>query len=168
MTAAHNGTSQSADVQFVADAGTARVAVLAVEDDGAVADDVDSNSVQAVVTDAHDNPVSGAAVAFTATNGATVAPATGTTGADGRVTVTLTSTTAGTSTVTAAHNGTSQSADVQFVADAGTARVAVLAVEDDGAVADDVDSNSVQAVVTDAHDNPVSGAAVAFTATNGA
>ncbi|QWZ75479.1 Ig-like domain-containing protein (plasmid) [Enterobacter roggenkampii] len=163
MTAAHNGTSQTADVQFVADATTARVAELDLMEDGAVADGTAANSVQAVVTDASGNPVSGAAVAFTATNGAVLAAATGTTGADGRVTVTLTSTRAGASTVTAAHNGTSQTADVQFVADATTARVAELDLMEDGAVADGTAANSVQAVVTDAYDNPVSGAAVAFT-----
>ncbi|RAY95720.1 hypothetical protein DP187_24305 [Enterobacter cloacae] len=168
MTAAHNGTSQSADVQFVADAGTARVAVLAVEDDGAVADDVDSNSVQAIVTDAHDNPVSGAAVAFTATNGATVATIAAT-GADGRVTVTLTSTRAGTSTVTAATNGTSQSADVQFVADATTAGIDLLvAIDSDTVIANGIATGRLQALVTDANSNPVSGATVTFTATNGA
>ncbi|RAY95961.1 hypothetical protein DP187_24070, partial [Enterobacter cloacae] len=168
VTAVTNGTSQSADVQFVADAGTARVTGLTAVSSNAVADGTAANSVQAIVTDASGNPVSGAAVAFTATNGATVAPATGTTGADGRVTVTLTSTTAGTSTVTAAHNGTSQSADVQFVADAGTARVTGLTAVSSNAVADGTAANSVQAIVTDASGNPVSGAAVAFTATNGA
>ncbi|QWZ75480.1 Ig-like domain-containing protein, partial (plasmid) [Enterobacter roggenkampii] len=94
VTAAHNGTSQTADVQFVADATTARVAELDLMEDGAVADGTAANSVQAVVTDASATRYP-CAVAFTATNGAVLAAATGTTGADGRVTVTLTSTRAG-------------------------------------------------------------------------
>src|SRR5690606_37024693 len=76
-----------------------------------------TNSVKAVVTDANGNPLSGVAVSFSATNGATVVTPNGTTGADGSVTVTLTSTTAGQSTVTATANGSSAAVPVTFSVD---------------------------------------------------
>ena len=162
------GNSRSVDTTFVADTATLRVTGLAVTEDGAIANGGDTNAVRATVSDAHGNPVSGAAVGFTTTNGATVSP-TGTTGADGTVTVTLTSSTSGVSTVTADANGSRQSADVNFVSDQSTAdiRNGALTLPVDGSVADGTAVNRASALVTDANGNSVSGVDVVFTLSNG-
>ncbi|WP_048702442.1 MULTISPECIES: Ig-like domain-containing protein, partial [Enterobacter] len=69
------------------------------------------------------NLVSGVAVTFTATNGATVTTASATTDADGIATTTLTNTKSGVAKVTASINGNSQSVDTTFVADSSTATI---------------------------------------------
>ncbi|MCS3491020.1 inverse autotransporter beta domain-containing protein [Enterobacter sp. SLBN-59] len=143
---------------------------LTVTRNNAVANGTDTNAVQATVTDANGNPVSGQAVSFTATNGAVVTVTSASTGEDGVATATLTNTKAGAAAVTASVGSSSQTVDTTFVADGGTAAIASgdLKVTRNNAVANGTDTNAVQATVTDANGNPVSGQAVSFTATNGA
>ena len=86
---------------------------LSVITDNSPANGVATNSVQALVTDANNNPVANAVVSFTASNGALIA-ASATTGVDGKVLVTLTNTSAGDSQVIATINGTSQRVTVHF------------------------------------------------------
>ncbi|WP_412774885.1 Ig-like domain-containing protein, partial [Yersinia pekkanenii] len=138
---------------------------LTVTTDNAIANGSATNGVQATVTDANGNPVSGLAVSFSADNGATIA-ASGTTGADGIATATLTNTAAGISAVTAAVNGNSQRVDTTFVADETTKVITAgnLTVTTDNAIANGTATNGVQATVTDANGNPVSGQAVSFSA----
>ncbi|HGY4723581.1 TPA: beta strand repeat-containing protein, partial [Citrobacter amalonaticus] len=171
VTAALNGQTQTADVNFVADGATATLtaANLKVITNNALANGVATNSVKALVTDAGGNPVPGVTVNFTADNGATLAGS-GVTGADGTIIRTLTSTTAGTSVVTATVNGTSQTTGVVFKADSTTATLAAgsLVAVTTGAVANGTAQNSVKATVTDRYGNPVSGVTVNFAATNGA
>ncbi|WP_412774884.1 Ig-like domain-containing protein, partial [Yersinia pekkanenii] len=166
-----NSASQRVDTTFVADETTAVITAgnLTVTTDNAIADGTATNGVQATVTDANGNPVSGQAVSFSADNGATIA-ASGTTGADGTVSETLTNTAAGVSNVTATVNGSSQRVDTTFVADDTTAEITAgnLTVTTDNAIADGTATNAVQATVTDANGNPVSGQAVSFSADNGA
>ncbi|HED1254299.1 Ig-like domain-containing protein [Citrobacter amalonaticus] len=171
VTASINGNSESVNVTFTADAGSAHIADGALErvTNDAVANGSATNSVKATVTDANGNPLSGQTVNFSADNGATIA-ASGTTGDDGTVTMTLTSTVAGDSTVTASINGSSQSVSVTFVADTSTARIADGALErvTNDALANGSATNSVKATVTDANGNPLSGQVVNFSAGNGA
>ncbi|WP_263972689.1 Ig-like domain-containing protein [Citrobacter amalonaticus] len=171
VTASINGNSESVNVTFTADAGSAHIADGALErvTNDAVANGSATNSVKATVTDANGNPLSGQTVNFSADNGATIA-ASGTTGDDGAVTMTLTSTVAGDSTVTASINGSSQSVSVTFVADTSTARIADGALERvaNDALANGSATNSVKATVTDANGNPLSGQVVNFSADNGA
>ncbi|EMP8907067.1 inverse autotransporter beta domain-containing protein, partial [Klebsiella variicola] len=171
VTATVNGKTQTVPVNFAADGTTAGLgntgAGLSTVADNAVADGNATNSVRAVVTDARGNPVAGAAVSFTADNGATVA-ASGTTGADGSVTVTLKSVTAGQSTVTASINGSSATTATRFIANAGTAGFSGNpVVTGDSAVANGTDKVGVDFKVTDAGGNPLAGQSVTITTGNG-
>ncbi|PSH18079.1 invasin-like inverse autotransporter protein, partial [Yersinia pseudotuberculosis] len=151
------------DTTFVA--GAVDSITLTTPVNGAVADGVDANSVQAVVRDSGGNPVTGATVVFSSSN-ATVQITTviGTTGADGIATATLTNTVAGTSNVVATVDSITDNIDTLFVA--GAVDSITLTTPVDGAVADGVDANSVQALVQDVGGNPVSGATVVFNSTN--
>jgi len=165
------GSFRQVTVNFLADSSTATITAgnLKILDDNAVANGVATNEVEVIVTDAYGNPVPGQPVTFTASNSATVLTL-GMSNAAGVVIATLTSTTAGISRVTATVNSSSQSADTTFVADASTATItgANLTVLEDNSIANGVATNRVQALVTDAFDNPVPGQAVTFTANNGA
>ncbi|WP_412774883.1 Ig-like domain-containing protein, partial [Yersinia pekkanenii] len=168
-----NSASQRVDTTFVADETTAEITAgnLTVTTDNAIANGTATNAVQATVTDANGNPVSGQAVSFSADNGAEVSTVIGTTGADGIATATLTNTVAGISAVTATlSNSASQRVDTTFVADDTTAEITAgnLTVTTDNAIANGTATNGVQATVTDANGNPVSGQAVSFSADNGA
>ncbi|MFP2237278.1 Ig-like domain-containing protein [Pseudescherichia vulneris] len=171
ITATVNGSQRSVTVTFLADGNSAHISSgsLRVTANNAVANGSATNQVQATVVDEHDNPVNGATVLFSASNGATI-DAQGTTDASGNVTVSLASKTAGVSTVTATVNGGSQTTDVTFIADSSTAtiREGDLSVITDNAIANGIAANQVQVSVSDANGNPVAGQRVDFTASNGA
>ncbi|MGX9834552.1 Ig-like domain-containing protein [Enterobacter dykesii] len=171
VTAKVNGNSQSVDTTFVADSGTASISSgnLTVTTDNAKADGTATDAVKAIVTDANGNLVSGVAVTFTATNGATITTASATTDTDGIATTTLTNTKSGVAKVTATVNGNSQTVDTTFVADSSTATISSgnLTVTTDNAKADGSATNAVKAIVTDAKGNLVKDVTVTFTATNG-
>lgn len=171
ITATVNGSLQSATVTFTADGDSAHIAAgsFTATINNAVANGSAANQVQATVVDDHDNPVSGALVSFSATNGATI-DAQGRTDASGHVSASLTSLTAGGSSVTATVNGGTQRVDVTFIADRSTATVRAddLTVITDNALANGLAANQVQVRVTDANDNPVGGQDVDVTASNGA
>ncbi|WP_284201994.1 Ig-like domain-containing protein, partial [Citrobacter braakii] len=167
VTATVNSSNQSVDTHFIADTASAILSSISTVSDNAVANGTATNSVKAVVQDAYSNPLSGMTVRFSADNGASIA-ATGITGADGSVTVTLTSTTAGLSTVTALLNNSNQRVDTHFIADTASAYLSSIDRVSDDAAANGTATNSVKAVVLDAKRNPVSGATVEFSATNGA
>ncbi|TBL94519.1 hypothetical protein EYY95_00085, partial [Hafnia alvei] len=89
----------------------------------AKADGVDTNTVQAKVTDAQGNAVPNATVNFTADNGAGVVTSSTTTDNQGLASTNLTNVKAGTTKVTAAVNGHSQTVDTTFIADDSTATI---------------------------------------------
>ncbi len=164
-----NGQSEMKTTHFIADAATARIVSLTVTRDGSLANGSDANTVRAVVADAHNNLLIGVNVNFNATNGATLSQGSVVTGTDGIVDNSLTNTLAGDSVITASlATGSIQTASVSFNADPSTARLATLTVTHDGSAANGSDANTVQAVVTDAHNNPLIGINVTFSATNGA
>ncbi|WP_167458071.1 Ig-like domain-containing protein [Rahnella woolbedingensis] len=169
FTAEANGQSQSVSVNFVPDSGTAQIASgsLTVTRNNAVANGKDTNSVLLKVTDANGNALADQTVAFTADNGATIAPD-GVSGSDGTLSVPVTSTVAGEDKVTASINGSSQSVTMSFSYDAETATVSTLSVVDNNALANGTATNSVKAVVLDAQGNAVPDVAVTFSADNGA
>ncbi|MFK3663527.1 Ig-like domain-containing protein, partial [Scandinavium sp. NPDC088450] len=171
VTASVNGSSQSVVLNFVADDNSAHIAngALTVSQNNAVANGTAVNSVQARVSDARGNPVTGAIVAFSASNGAIIVPQ-GTTDVNGLITVNLSSKKAGVSTVTATVNGSSQQIDTTFVADGGTAQIGAgdLTVVADNAIANGTAANQVQVEVSDANGNPVTNQAVSFGASSGA
>ncbi|MBG6244453.1 hypothetical protein CS369_05885 [Candidatus Symbiopectobacterium sp. 'North America'] len=101
---------------------TLMAANLAVTQDNVVANGLDTNAVQAFVTDAGSNPLSGQVVTFLTNNCATVTNVAVTTNAEGIASTTLTNTQSGVTTVTARlTNSASQRVETRFVADDNTA-----------------------------------------------
>lgn len=168
VTAAVYGSSENIDVTFVADAATAVLSELVVISDDALADGVRDNSVRATVQDAHGNPISGVTVAFSTDNGASITANSVMTDVNGQIVASLTHTLAGQSWVTAEANSSSRSVAVNFVADAASASLSNLEVTLNNAVANGSAANGVQATVTDAYGNPLTGVTVIFNADNGA
>ncbi len=169
VTATVNGNSQSVDVTFIPDSTTATIlsGALTLTHDNAIANGVAQNEVKAMVTDATGNGVPNQVVTFSANNN-TVIAASGTTDSQGVVILPLTNTTAGVIRVTATVNGNSQSVEATFIADESTATIirGAFSIEDDGAVANGVATNSVKAVMTDALGNRVPNMLVNFSANN--
>ena len=123
-----------------------------------------------IVRDAANIPIAGIPVAFESTGDGSVSPASVTTGSDGTATVTSWTlrTTAGSNTLTAsAANETTDTTSFTFTA-TGTAGPATQITKNGG----DSQSATVETAVAtppsvkvmDAHNNPVSGATVLFTA----
>jgi adhesin/invasin len=141
---------------------------MTVVTNNAPADGTATNEVTAKVTNGNGTAVAGQIVTFTATNGATVTPLTGTTGADGIARARLTSTTAGDSVVTAAlSNGSTATITVNFIT-AAQIEVNSLTVTTNNAAADGNATNAVQLRVVNGNGVPVTGQGVTFTATNSA
>ncbi|MGL4724687.1 MAG: Ig-like domain-containing protein [Scandinavium sp.] len=172
VTARVNGGSTSKTATFVADSTTATIvdANLTIDPDGSLANGSAKNGVTAVVTDAQGNLVSGAAVSFSVSTGASLQTVTGTTGADGKASATVTSTTAGSYTVSATVNSNTTSKPTRFIADSSTATItsANLVISPDNAIANGMDVDGVTATVTDAQGNIVPGVEVAFSVATGA
>jgi hypothetical protein len=169
ITAHINSSSQSVDMTFAANTGTARVATFTTEQDGAVADGVATNSVKAHVVDSNNNPVPDLTINFLALNGATITPS-GTTDTNGDVAMTLTNTKAGDSVVYAQVNGNYASTTATFIPDSNTAEIVsgALKITANKATADGRMQNRVEVTVTDANGNVVESQSVDFTASNGA
>ncbi|WP_244584310.1 inverse autotransporter adhesin IatC [Escherichia coli] len=167
VTASINTSSQSRDVTFIADVGTAKIADLVVIKDGSEADGSTANTLRVRVTDAFGNTLAGQTVSVLADNGATTAP-TVITEPDGTLEISVTSQTAGVSAVTATINSSTQSQNVTFIADVRTAKIADLVVIKDDSVADGAMANMLRARVTDAFGNALAGQTVSVLAGNGA
>ena len=168
VTASINNSSESVEVTFVADTGTAQIAAGALEvvDTGARADGETTNRVKATVTDARGTPLPDQVVNFSADNGATIA-ASGTTNGAGTITMSLTSLVAGDVTVTASINGSSRSVNVTFVADTNSAQLTVTADTGEAAAANGTATRTVTATLTDGNSNPLQNQAVSFTVDGG-
>ncbi|HFR4115450.1 TPA: Ig-like domain-containing protein, partial [Yersinia enterocolitica] len=139
---------------------------LSVEDDGAVANGVATNSVKAIVTDAYGNRVPNLSVDFSTDNDGVIA-ASSTTDANGLITLTLTNTKSGVTQVTATVNNHSQTVDSTFIPDTTTAKVS-LEVVTGNMPADGAAQNSIKAKVVDAFGNLIPNQLVNFSATNSA
>ena len=166
----NNGNYKSGQVEFIADAATARISALTVIKDKAFADGKSSDTLQVSVTDINGNPIANTPVSLGATNGATlVNGASITTDADGHALFFVTNTTVGDSTISANINGSSKTQVVSFIADLSTSQITkgdITSTQD--AVANGVASDDVTAKVTDTSGNLVAGATVHFTVSNGA
>ncbi|MBS0849528.1 inverse autotransporter beta domain-containing protein [Citrobacter sp. JGM124] len=151
-----NGNSNSGRVSFTADVATAEVATLVVVDDNATADGEATNSVLMTVEDKFGNPISGADVYLTASNGARIASVV-TTDEQGRATAGLTNTKSGTSTVTASLNGSQKEASVTF----GVGRPAqdTSSIRTDRSDYTAGDDMTVSVVLSDAQNNAITGQA---------
>ncbi|WP_413491594.1 inverse autotransporter beta domain-containing protein [Morganella psychrotolerans] len=153
-------------VQIIADDRNATIADgdLQVTTDGATADGYSVNEVVAKVTDRNGNTLAGQKVIFSANNGARVTTVTGTTGSDGLAVATLTNMTAGSTQVIASlSGGTSKSVNVTFVSDISRARVSMKTTRDN-AIKDGIDTDEVEATVTDNSGLPIEGINVNFKA----
>lgn len=169
VTAAINGSSQSLDMHFSADATSATVSQLEVVTEDVLANNLANAVLRVTVVDINGNLLSGQSVTIATPTGVK-APATVTTSSDGTATFNVTSVKAGAQRLSAAINSSRQYADVNFIADAATATIVLndLTIVKDNAIADGVDNAHVRARVTDANGNTLSGYTVAFSANNGA
>ena len=167
ITATLGSSSQTEPSKFVADAATAVVSTLVINQDGSVANGSAANTATATVLDANNNPVAGAEVVWSADKGTVRFGTQGTTDANGHVSVTFTDTVAETAQITATLGGSSQTEPSKFVADATTAVVSTLIINQDGSVANGSAANTATATVLDANNNPVAGAAVVWSADKG-
>ncbi|MFM1348933.1 inverse autotransporter beta domain-containing protein, partial [Yersinia proxima] len=136
------------------------ISELDVKDNNAIADGVDKNSVLATVKDNYGNPVNGATLALSASNGAHIA-AQATTDQSGTVLVTLTNEKAGESKVTASFNHNSQTVSVRF--GVGQPAQASSTVTTDKITYTVGDEMTVMVSLKDASNNGVTGAAAALT-----
>ncbi|WP_313271171.1 Ig-like domain-containing protein [Sphingobacterium sp.] len=140
---------------------------LVITKDGAIANGVDKNILEATIVDAFDNPIAGAAVVFGYTDlvDGLAKTVNVVTGANGKSVLELTSTKIGAVTVSAEVSGTAISGSPQtvtFVAgpvDYGKSKLVIIK---DGATANGVDKNILEATIVDAFDNPIAGATVDF------
>ena len=162
ITATLGGSSQTEPSQFVADATTAVVSTLVINQDGSVANGSAANTATATVLDANNNPVAGAAVVWSADKGTVNFGTQGTTDANGHVSVTFTDTVAETAQITATLGGSSQTEPSKFVGDAATATLTLLP-DHSGSIADGIATNGVTAMVVDALNNPIAGVIVTWT-----
>ena len=162
ITATLGGSSQTEPSKFVADAATAVVSTLVINQDGSVANGSAANTATATVLDANNNPVAGAAVVWSADKGTVNFGTQGTTDANGHVSVTFTDTVAETAQITATLGGSSQTEPSKFVGDAATATLTLLP-DHSGSIADGIATNGVTAMVVDALNNPIAGVIVTWT-----
>ncbi|WNI84131.1 Ig-like domain-containing protein [Citrobacter portucalensis] len=167
VTAVANNASRSVNTTFTADAATAVVSSLGIDNDGSPADGKTANSATATVVDANGNPVAGQTVTWSADKGTVKFAAGGVTDTAGKATVTFTDTVAETANITASLNGSSQTKPSSFIADVTTATVSTLTVDKEGSPADGKTANSATATVVDANGNPVAGQTVTWSADKG-
>ena len=160
-------------VTFVSGAASASASSLSVVANNAVADGISTNSVQAHITDALNNPLQNIPVVFAIASGTGTLVGTGTVTTDinGNAVITLTSTHAGQVGITASISGNNipngSPALVKFVAGPPSASASSLTVVANNATADGVSTNSVKAIITDANGNPVANQSVVFSIASG-
>lgn len=157
-------------LNFTADTSTAKVASVESDKQQVVANNIDTSTVTAKVTDNYDHPLSGITVNWSVENSSVVkvGEKTSVTNSQGIATLALKSAKTGAVTVTASVNGTSpQKTDaITFVADSSTQKVTSMTLSKNSAVANGSDNITYEATVTDASGNVIKNAAVTWTADN--
>ncbi|MBO1572525.1 Ig-like domain-containing protein, partial [Yersinia pseudotuberculosis] len=160
------GQTETLEMHFVA--GKAASIELTMTKDNAVANNIDTNEVQVLVTDADGNAINGAVVNLTSNSGMNITPNSVTTGSDGTATATLTHTLAGSLPINARIDQVSKTINATFIADVSTAQIIAsdmfIIVNDQ--VANGQAVNAVQARVTDSYGNPIQGQLVEFVLSN--
>ncbi|CNK98234.1 Ig-like domain-containing protein [Yersinia pseudotuberculosis] len=160
------GQTETLEMHFVA--GKAASIELTMTKDNAVANNIDTNEVQVLVTDADGNAINGAVVNLTSNSGMNITPNSVTTGSDGTATATLTHTLAGSLPINARIDQVSKTINATFIADVSTAQIIAsdmfIIVNDQ--VANGQAVNVVQARVTDSYGNPIQGQLVEFVLSN--
>ncbi|MDI3320338.1 beta strand repeat-containing protein [Pinibacter soli] len=181
ITATVNGVAitngSPAKVVFVADAPNTTVPTtnITITKNNSIADGTDADKVKAHITDANGNPVAGATVVFTKSNGSATfsTPVTVVTDTNGDAFVSLTSIIAGSNDITATVNGVAitngSPAKATFKANAPsvTNPATAISVVQDNAKADGTATDKIKVHVADVNGNAVAGATVTFTSTSG-
>lgn len=159
----------SPSLTFTADMSTAKVVAVDSEKAQVVANNTDTDTVTAQVTDGFSHPLAGVTVNWTVekTDDTPVATKTSVSDSSGNAVLSLKSAKTGTVTVNAEVNGTTQETDpITFVADASSAAVSQITPDKKQALANGTDSITYVATVTDAKGNAVAGVTVNWSSDN--
>ncbi len=171
LTAKSGGTDngQSKTSSFVANAATAHVSSLTIDDDNHTANGTAQNRATATVTDANGNIISGSTVDWNVGGSATLSATTSQSDANGKAIVSLTDVVAETVNLSARVGSTAEKTQATtFIADAATAHVSALTIDKDGSVADGVAQNHATATVTDSGNNILANTVVTWSITGSA
>ncbi|MTC35186.1 hypothetical protein GKR67_14730, partial [Providencia alcalifaciens] len=167
-----NGAQKTVTAQFIADISTAKIASVVVDNDDAVANGQDHNTVTVTVVDGNGNVLANAPVTITVPGSGkySTQPANGLTNSQGQLVINYTNTKAGTENYPVSINNSQEMAVLTFKADSSTARVAQVVLQDaqTSKVANGVNTFTYQALVTDAQGNPLDNMSVAWTQNKGA
>ncbi len=155
-------------LNFVADPASAKLVSVDVDKTQVVANNTDSATLTAKVTDANNHPLSGISVTWTVdkTDGTTLGNRTSQTDAQGIATTVLKSAKTGAVKVSATINGGTglQTDTITFIADSSTQKVTAITLDKTQAIADGTDRITYEATVTDQQGNAVNGATVSWSA----
>ncbi|WP_038908003.1 Ig-like domain-containing protein, partial [Yersinia pestis] len=163
ISGAHQGYAR---VTFVADVSTAQLKLTSFLDNQ-LANGKAGNIAQALVTDAHDNLLANQSVSFALDNGAVIESQGDASSASGIVLMRFNNTLAGMTTVTATLDSTGQTETLETHFVAGKAASIEMTMTKDNAVANNIDTNEVQVLVTDVDGNAINGAVVNLTSNSG-
>ncbi|MDN8600267.1 Ig-like domain-containing protein [Citrobacter sp. S2-9] len=155
-----NGHGDTQPMTFVVDINSAKISDLEVTT-GALADGKATNQATATVTDANGNLLEGMNVTWSQDKNAVFGDS-DKTDSQGKTTVTFSDTHAETVNVTATVNGNSLSKPSEFVSLVGNIELTITA---NNREANNIDSNSVKALVTDVNGDPMPDTPVAWSIT---
>lgn len=148
LIASVSGNSLSRPMAFRPDVSTAKIKLLTITT-GALANGTATNSGNAIVVDANDNPVSGVLVNWNVTGNATTSGASSMSDTNGIANIAVTDTVVETVKLIATLNDTSASQPMSFIPDVSTAMIAQMRVTVDQALANGTDTNKIVVEITD-------------------
>ncbi|RXJ08879.1 Ig-like domain-containing protein, partial [Lelliottia nimipressuralis] len=161
VTAKVNNSEVTKPATFISDA-IIKEENMIIDPDGNISNGLERNRVTVIVTDAAGNPLEGENVVFTVEEEPRLYlyPIITTTGDDGKAVAELASGKFGTYNVTATVNGKSTTKPTTFVQwGIGVGTVNIIK---NNALADEEDTNEIEAIVDDGNINPVAGVKVTF------
>lgn len=158
--------SQQTQVQFIADASTAILDLLIV-DDNRIANGVAQNNLQITVVDKNSNPLSEQIITIATEGSAIPSVYQITTNAQGSAAFGISSIQAGQTTVTVKLGEQQMTTTVNFIGDSSTATIKQFAAIANGALANGEAQDSVRGIIADKFGNPLAGIPVQFAADSG-
>ncbi|MDI9803738.1 Ig-like domain-containing protein [Citrobacter koseri] len=168
--ALEQGNSMSTpSLSFTADTASAQVVGIKSEKQQVVANNMDSDTIKALVTDKNNHPLEGITVDWSIekTDNTRIGSKTSITDSQGVALLTLKSAKAGTVEVSAGVNGQADPKEtdpINFIADSSSQKVSTITLDKQSAVADGADRITYEATVTDAQGNIVPDAAISWSA----
>ena len=151
----------SGSLTITADTQSARLDTLTADKTTGIVAGKDQVTLQAKVTDAMNNPLSGMTVNWRSDNRSGVfTPAQSTTDSNGIATATFSASLAADTLITAGINSSEKQQAVSIVADSSTAALKTVAADKTSAIADGKEGVTWTATVQDANQNPVNGVSV--------